>query len=90
MNTDKLTGLANSDSAVESVKRLRPSSLFLILLVISVPILLYLFFREVKGYDLMVWMWFISTIITTGVAIYSYSIDMAAFAKRNNYEKAES
>lgn len=79
--------LVNSKSAVESVKRLRPSSLFIVILVISISLIIRYLFNDVNGYDYMVWIWFVFAIIATAIAIYSYSIDMAAFSKRNSYEK---
>lgn len=87
MSRNTFKDLADSKSVVESVRHLRPSSLFIVLLVVAVSLSIKFLFNDVAGYDYMVWIWFIMTIVAMGVATYSYSIDMAAFAKRNNYEK---
>lgn len=89
MNGNVLKDLADSKSAVESVKRLRPSSLFICILILAVPFIIRFLFENVTGYDYMVWIWFSLAGISTAIAIIAYSVDMAAFTKRNNYEKLE-
>lgn len=89
MSKEIIKDLANSDGAVASVQHLRPSSLFSLLLVVAVPLLLRLLFSDVTGYNTMVWIWFIASIFISGVGIYAYWVDMAAFTKKHNYEIAK-
>lgn len=77
----------NSKATKEIVKKLRPSSIVLLINIFGLPFIIKNLFSDVGGYSAMVWIWYIIAIITSCVAIWAYTVDIAAFTKSDIYKK---
>ena len=87
MKDKTIDSIANSPSALELVKKLRPSALFLIVFIFGLGTSIRYFFSDVTGYAVMVWIWFIISILASVISIWAYKEDMAEFIKSDKYNE---
>lgn len=87
MKGKTIESIANSPSSLELIKKLRPSSLFLIVFIFGLGTSIRYFFSDVTGYTVMVWIWFIISIMASVVSIWAYKEDMAEFIKSDKYNE---
>ncbi|WP_423189409.1 hypothetical protein ACO1PF_00410 [Alkalibacterium sp. f15] len=89
MGSPNVKDVLDSKSAVEAVKSLKPSSVFLALMVFIPPFLIRFLFNDVSGYEIMVWIWFACSIMSFVIGSIAYYKDVNSEYKKRMLTSVE-